>query len=116
MLAAVSAALLLAGAATLLYEALAEPETPPQVRVAVDHIQRSGDGYLVEFTAENTGNATAASLGIEGALWRGTTVVESRTLTFDYLPAASKRKGGFFFSANPRAYTLKMQATGYARP
>lgn len=115
-LAALSALLVLAVLGHLLYEALAEPATPPEVRVTAEAVRPSGRGYLVEFEAQNRGQTTAAGLGVEGTLTRGATTVETRSTTVDYLPAESSRKGGLYFTEDPGDYELELRATGYDRP
>ena len=115
-LAALSAALVLGVIGFLLYEGLAEPTTPPEVRVTVETVRPAGSGYLVTFKAENRGQRTAAGLGVEGTLKRGGTTVETRSTTLDYVPSEGARKGGLYFTEDPRDYELALRATGYDRP
>lgn len=116
VLAAFSALLILGAIGHFLYEALAEPATPPEVRVTVEAIRRVGDGYLVEFRAENRGHATAARVNVEGTLERGMETVETASATIDYVPASGSRRGGLYFTEDPRAYELEVRPTGYDRP
>lgn len=115
-LAAASALLVLGVVGFLLYEALAEPLTPPEVAVAVEAIRPLQSGYLVEFRAENRGQTTAAGLHIEGTLKRGSATVETASTTLDYVPAEAGRRGGLYFTVDPRAYELSVRPTGYGRP
>ncbi len=114
--AAACALLVLGSIGYLLYDALSGSSTPPEVWVTVEAVRPSGPGYLVEFEAENLGHKTADGLGIEGTLKRGATTVETRSTTLDHLPGDSKRRGGLYFTEDPRAYTLDLVATGYGRP
>lgn len=116
VLAAFGALLVLGAVGHLLYEALAEPATPPDVRVEVVGVRPVGGGYLAEFRAENRGRSTAARLSVEGTLRQGATTVETASATLDYLPAEGSRRGGLFFSRDPRAYALDVRAVGYERP
>ena len=73
-------------------------------------------GYLVQINVLNQGDATAATLKIEGLLLQGTKQVEMSETTIDYVPAHSKRKGGLFFASDPRRVTLQLRAKGYEEP
>ncbi|HLT48639.1 MAG TPA: TIGR02588 family protein [Rubricoccaceae bacterium] len=115
-LAAASALLVLGVIGFLLYEAAAEPPTPPAVTVDVVGVRPSGNGYVVEFEAHNEGGETAARLTVEGTLVAGAEEVEASEATLDYVPAGGRRGGGLFFTRDPRAYRLDLRPTGYARP
>lgn len=116
VVAAASALLVLGAVGYLLYEALAEPLTPPAVEVTVEAVRAVGDGYLVEFEAQNRGRTTAAGLVVEGTLRRGAETVETASVTLDYVPAEGSRRGGLYFTEDPRAYALALRPTGYSRP
>ena len=116
VVAAASALLVLGAVGYLLYEALAEPPTPPAVEVTVEAVRAVGDGYLVEFEAQNRGRTTAAGLVVEGTLRRGAETVETASVTLDYVPAEGSRRGGLYFTEDPRAYALALRPTGYGRP
>lgn len=111
VVAAASALLVLAAVGYLFYEALGKTQTPPNIRVTATAIRPMGDGYLVEFAAENRGGTTAASVEVEGTL-----AAETASATLDYVPAEGRRTGGLYFSSDPRSHPLALKATGYARP
>lgn len=85
-------------------------DTAPEVTVAATRVRQSGAGYLVEFEARNASPVTAAQLVIEGKLPGG----ETSTATIDYVPGRSIRRGGLFFSQDPRGAQLR--ALGYQDP
>lgn len=114
--AAVSALVVLAVVGFLLYEALGEAPTPPDVRVTVTVVRALERGHLVEFDATNRGQTTAARVEVEGTLRRGGATVEAASATLDYVPAGGTRRGGLYFSEDPRGYALELRARGYARP
>lgn len=114
--AALGALMLLGVLANILYEALAEPNTPPAVEVTIGSIVRTRDGYLVEFQARNSGQQTAAGLVIEGVLRAEGGEVEVSEITMDYLPAESHRSGGLYFRKDPRGLQLEVRAKGYDLP
>jgi uncharacterized protein (TIGR02588 family) len=85
-------------------------EIAPEVGVVATRIGRSGTGYLVEFEARNLSAVTAAQVAIEGKLPGG----ETSTATIDYVPGRSARRGGLFFSQDPRG--VELRALGYQDP
>jgi uncharacterized protein (TIGR02588 family) len=110
-------ALLVGGTiAFLLYHALARDSTPPDVRVVEQRVFALQDRYLVQFRAFNQGGSAAAQLTIEGELISPDGGTETNGAVLDYVPARSSRKGGLWFSADPRAGQLTLRATGYAEP
>lgn len=116
VLAVLSALLVLGAVGHFLYEAFAIPTTPPEVYVVADTTLAVRGGYLVEFVASNRGQSTAAAVHIEGSLKRGGEVVERASAQISYVPAQGSRRGGLYFSRDPRAFTLELRPTGYDRP
>lgn len=112
----VSAAIVLAMIGFILYEALFIRPGMPALEVIVERIAPISGGSRAEFRVVNDGNATAASVEIRGDLKHGGETVESSSVTVDYVPANSERKGGLFFSHDARQYRLEMRALGYTRP
>ncbi len=82
----------------------------PDVSVTATRVRQTGTGYLLEFEARNLSPVTAAQLVIEGKLPGG----ETSSATIDYVPGRSARRGGLFFSAEPRGAQLR--ALGYQDP
>lgn len=82
----------------------------PEVTVTATRIRPSGTGFLVEFEARNLSPVTAAQLVVEGKLPGG----EISNATIDYVPGRSVRRGGLFFSADPRG--VELRALGYQDP
>lgn len=116
-LAAVSAALLLATAGYLLYEATAHPDGPPQIVLQAGEPRRVADGFVVEFTARNDGRTTAANVQVIGEL--GTPpdgVLERSEAVLDYVPKGSTRKGWLGFRRDPRAAGLRVMVGGQTEP
>jgi len=109
-------ALVLGTLGFIAYQAVAKDDSPPEVTVHMDIIVPLDHGYLVQFRAVNQGGSTAAQVGIEGELRGENGQVERRETVIDYVPSHSYRKGGLFFSQNPRQYPLQLRAKGYAEP
>ena len=91
---------------------------PPvaEITVRVDEIRPSAHGYLVSLKIENSGNGTAAALGVEGVLTRDGKNVETSLVTVDYVAAGSERDAALFFSNDPRQGELAVRAKGYIEP
>jgi len=116
LIAAAGLLLVIAALGTTLYRAVIEESTPPQLEISVETIVPTANGYLVKFRVKNTGNQTAAALTIEGELKQDAESAETSTATLAYAPAHSERRGGLFFTKNPRQFDLQIRATGYEEP
>jgi len=116
IIAAVGLILVVGAIGSTLYRAVTEESTPPKLEVTVDSIQSNGDGYLVKFRVVNSGNQTAAAANIEGELKSGEETAETSSAALTYVPANSERRGGLFFTKNPRQFHLQIRATGYEEP
>jgi len=93
-----------------------ENETAAAIEVRTISVAQMKSGFVVEIVARNPSGATAAAVEIEGVLKSGETEVETSGLTLDYVPGHAERKGGLFFSKDPRSYQLEVRALGYQRP
>ena len=87
-----------------------------EISVWVDEVVPSAQGFLVSLKIENSGNATAAALGVEGVLVQGGTNVETSLVTVDYVAAGSERDAALLFSKDPRQGELTVRAKGYIEP
>jgi uncharacterized protein (TIGR02588 family) len=70
----------------------------------------------VQIPVINHGGLTAAQLRIEGRLTDENRYVETSEVVIDYFPVNSRRRGGLFFTRDPRQDTLQLRAKGYADP
>jgi uncharacterized protein (TIGR02588 family) len=100
----------------LLYAALGKNHLPPDVALSIDSVAPTGNGYLVKITAVNQGSSTAEGVIVEGQLKNGTEVLERSQTTLEYLPPRSKKRGGLFFSRDPRRFELQVRPFGYEEP
>ncbi len=116
LVASISTALVLALIAYLIYLGVTAPHTPPQVMVSRDAVTAMDGGFVVTFSAHNTGGATAASVQVDGELKADTVIIEKRSATLRFVPAGATRRGGLFFTHDPRSYRLVLNASGYDRP
>jgi uncharacterized protein (TIGR02588 family) len=98
------------------YEAVTRQDSPPDITVQVDSISPTRTGYLVQIRVLNHGGATAAALKVEGVLVDEAGSGETSETTIAYVPAHSERKGGLFFTKDPRQFGLRLRAQGYEAP
>jgi uncharacterized protein (TIGR02588 family) len=115
-LAALGMLFVLGSFAMLLRESFVGGRPVAEISIRVDEIRPSAHGYLVSLKIENSGDATAAALGVEGVLTRGGTNVETSLVTVDYVAAGSERDAALFFSNDPRQGELIVRAKGYIEP
>ena len=99
-----------------LYQALTRDDGPAELVIATGEVVATAGGFLLPVEVSNHGREVAAGLLVEGTLLAGETAVESSSLTFDYVPVGSARRGRLLFRADPRQYELEVQARGYALP
>ena len=100
----------------LIYNAVTETRKPPQMIVRADEIINVENGWLVKFTLENTGDRHAADIVVEGKIAPAGQEAETSSVTLDYAPSHSERKGGLFFRQNPQNADLRLRALGYNEP
>lgn len=93
-----------------------ETTEPPAIEVRAGRITAMPAGFIVEVTAVNHSGGSAAAVEVEGALMQGAAPVETSSLTFDYVPGRAERKGGLFFTQDPRRHRLQLRALGYQEP
>ncbi|MBM3604943.1 MAG: hypothetical protein FJX25_09340 [Alphaproteobacteria bacterium] len=116
LVAAMGALLILGTIGYMIAHGLRHPEAPPDVTVTQTSGAVLSDGFLVEFSALNEGNATAANVTVSGALIQDGEVVEESETTLDYLPEQAHRTGGLFFTNDPASYEVQLRAEGYIAP
>ena len=115
-LAAVGMLFVLGAFTMLLRESFTGGRPVADISIRIDEILPSAHGYLVSLKIENSGNATAAALNVEGVLVRDGTNVETSLVTVDYVAAGSERDAALLFSSNPRQGELTIRAKGYIEP
>ena len=100
----------------LMYQAVTENPSSPDVTVQVESVITLRSGYLVKIKITNHGDATAAGLIVEGELRKGEEQIELSRTEIDYAPAHAEKRGGLFFSQDPRRGELRVRALGYEEP
>lgn len=115
--AAIGALITLALLGFIAFEAVSGPgNAPAAVGVRATAVHPTPGGYVVEITARNTSDQTAAAVRIEGALMRGAAEVEKSEAVLTYVPGQSERRAALIFSQDPRKHRLELRPTGYEEP
>jgi uncharacterized protein (TIGR02588 family) len=99
----------------LIASSVTSRDLPPSINVEVERVTAVEGGYVLEFTARNDSDVTAAEIAVVADLRAGEET-QHREARFDYLPPRSERQGGFFFEGDPRAGALELRAEGYSEP
>lgn len=110
--------LLLAGIiATLLYEALTEPERPlPRIGLTLESTTRSGDGWIALIVVRNSGESGAVDITVEGELAGPEALPEVRGTSLAELPPHAVRRIGLHFTHEPRRDALRLRVVGFTMP
>ena len=116
LLGALSAALVLAMIGFTLYRAISATTETPDLDVVVERIEAASGRFRVGFRVDNRGDATAATVKIEGQLKRGDETIETSETTLDYVPAHSTRRGGLLFNHDPSRFVVRLEARSYQEP
>ncbi len=109
-------ALIAVALGVILYRAITQESKPVDLTVSVESIQRSEQGYRVDFNVNNSGSKTAAAVVIEGELRKDGQSVEKSNATLAYAPANSTRRGGIYFMNDPGLYDMTIRAAGFEKP
>ena len=112
---ALSAVLVAAVIAFLLYQALLQEARPPDLAVAIESIDRAGSGATVRIAVTNSGDEAAAGVMVR-ALQRDGQDTLQRDVTFDYVAGHSVRRGAFVLPGDAAPDDLTVEITGYVEP
>lgn len=86
------------------------PHEPAALQARLLEARPSPSGWLAEIEVENTGDATAAQVEIEGRLG-----AETASAVLDYVPAGGREQLVLGFDADPRA-GLTLHTKGFTEP
>lgn len=100
----------------LIYEISTDEGKPANLSVKIEQIIPNDKGFQVKFTLENTGDETAADVTVEGEIKKDAESLEKSDVTVDYVPSHSEKKGGMFFTEDPRSNEFVIRAKGYNEP
>jgi uncharacterized protein (TIGR02588 family) len=115
--AGIGGAMVVAVVAFMAYEAATlSPHPTARLAIRIDTVVAYPSGYIVELRAINSGDATAASVLVQGELRGDTGVVERSEVTVDFVPARSWRAAGLVFKNDPRRHRMEVRPVGFDRP
>jgi uncharacterized protein (TIGR02588 family) len=100
----------------ILYRAVSGEDKQASLSVSIESVDRSEQGFRVDFIVSNSGSQTAAAVQIEGELSKAGQSVEKSSATLTYSPASSTRRGALFFTHDPNSHEMRIRATGFEKP
>jgi uncharacterized protein (TIGR02588 family) len=107
----------------LAYQATADTEPPPQLRVEAGTDESrvppasAGQGHAVEVWVTNQGGRAARDIQVEAMLENAGTPVEVSTLRLELVPPGSRRRGWVSFLTDPATVDrLQLRVVGYQDP
>lgn len=112
----IGAALTIATLAVLIYDGIAGDGGPPVIVVEPGDTRVVDGRHFVDVQVRNTGDATAATVVVEGVLRRGDEVIETRELQLDYVSPRTEHHGGMVFTHDPAQHVLELRASSWAAP
>ncbi len=110
----VSAALVLALLALLLWDAF-HPDEGPQLEATVGHTRIVGTQHYLFVNVENTGDEAAREVEVSVDL-ATLDSTDHATFRIDWLPGKSVRHGVVILPRSPSVGTVRARVTGYAEP
>ena len=100
----------------LAWEAVTASRTPPAIELEVKERRPHGSGELVLIQVYNRGGEVAADLKVRGSILSASNVLEVREVTIDYVPRASRKVIGLFFSQPTANHQLRLEPIGFVEP
>lgn len=107
--------IVLGGIVFLLFKTFESKPELPKISVQVVSITKENNNYLVMIEVENKG-ATVSSLAIEGELKQGTESIEKSSVKIAYVPEASIRRAGIYFTNNPKQFKFTLMPISFEVP
>jgi uncharacterized protein (TIGR02588 family) len=101
--------------AILAYDALTQDDSPANLVLSHDKIQRKHQHYAVHIIAKNEGGETAQDVLVEVSMGEGRSM-ETARLEFPYLPGKSSVSGWAIFTRDPSNESLTLKILGYGVP
>ena len=116
IIAGIGMAILSVSLGFILFRAIMHESKPADLSVKVEGVERTEQGYRVDFLVHNSGTQTAAAVVIEGTLTKDGQSVEKSNATLAYAPANSTRRGGIHFTNDPNQHEMTIRAAGFEKP
>ncbi len=111
----ISAVLVAATFVFLIYSAITDESTSPDIEVSYGSMEAKGDYYALQVTVKNNGTQTAENVHIEITTGTGKDQQKSE-IDFQYLPGKSSVKGWTTFKEKAETEEIKARVVGYTTP
>lgn len=99
----------------LVYDIVATEQSPPDIVVSADKVQRGEQHFAVHVRAKNNGTETAQDVIIEVRTGKDGDA-ETARLEFPYLPGKSTVNGWVTFRQDPTGGAFDFRVLGYGSP
>ncbi|MBW3605992.1 MAG: FxLYD domain-containing protein [Actinobacteria bacterium] len=99
--------------ALLVVQALARPDTLPQLSTQTTRVTERGDQYVVVGEVTNTGGTAASNVQVEGRVIVDGSQVDQAGVQVDYVPAGASESFILVFSRDPTDGRLVVAPTGF---
>lgn len=97
----------------LVIQAVARPDTPPQLSTQTTRVTERSATYFVEGEVTNSGGTAASNIQVEGRLSVNGRLVDQARVDVDYVPAGASESFILAFSRDPAAGRLVVAPTGF---
>lgn len=113
-----ASAILIAGVVVFLaYEAMFADKEPPDLAVAIERLERTGNGTLVMVAVANRGDRAAAEVGVETTVAISGEDPVRKQIRFDYVAAHAVRRGAFVLEGKiVEANEIDVTIHGFVEP
>lgn len=111
----ISAILVAATLVFLIYRAITDESTSPDIEVIYGSMEAKGQYYALQITVKNHGTETAENVRIEITTGTGKEVQKSE-IEFQYLPGQSSVKGWTTFREMAEKEQIQARVVGYTSP
>lgn len=111
----ISGLLLLAVLGFLIWDGT-RASAPAQFTTIMEPVRASGNRFYLPMKVENSGGESVQSLGLTVELLDGESVLESSSVTLDWLPEESTRSVVFVFEQDPENFRTRIEFEGYQVP
>ena len=99
----------------LIYRAITDDSTSPDIEVIYESMETKGEYYALPVTVKNHGTQTAENVHVEITIGAGKDVQKSE-IRFQYLPGQSSVKGWTTFQDKAEKENIRARVVGYSSP
>jgi uncharacterized protein (TIGR02588 family) len=97
----------------LAWDGLLGGGSPPDLRLVIEAIAPTSEGFRVDVVLSNAGAQTAADVVVKSF---ASEIGDEGEITFDFVPGQSLRRGTLLFRERPDPDRLDLRVVGYREP